>query len=174
MKIIVAGTGFVGLTHAAVISEYGHEVYTYDIDEQKLDTYRSADRNRIGQYVNEVGLPEIIAETKDRSLFFTSALKEVIEGVEAIFLCLPTPPNLDGSSNLSFYFQAIEHLCALLARRNDTRRVVLINKSTVPIGTVCQLAAKLREYAVPNVGVASNPEFYPKEMQLSSRGGPLA
>ncbi|MEM8532063.1 MAG: nucleotide sugar dehydrogenase [Chloroflexota bacterium] len=162
MKIIVAGTGFVGVTHAAVISEYGHEVYAYDIDEQKLDAYRSADRNRIGQYVNEAGLPEIIAETRERSLFFTSALEEVIEGVEAIFLCLPTPPNLDGSSNLSFYFQAIEHLCGLLARRNDTRRVVLINKSTVPIGTVRQLEDKLKEYEVPNAGVASNPEFLPE------------
>jgi UDPglucose 6-dehydrogenase len=109
-----------------------------------------------------LGLPEIIAETKDRSLFFINSLEDVIEGAEAIFLCLPTPPNLDGSSNLSFYFQAVEQLCVKLAQRRDTRRVVLINKSTVPIGTARQLADKLLEYAVPNAGVASNPEFLPE------------
>src|ERR671939_174855 len=56
MKIIVAGTGFVGLTHAAVLSEYGHEVYAYDIDQERLAAYRSADRGRIEPYVNETGL----------------------------------------------------------------------------------------------------------------------
>jgi 3-hydroxyacyl-CoA dehydrogenase len=55
MKIIVAGTGFVGLTHAAVCSEYGHEVYAYDIDPNKLAAYRSAERARIEHYVNEPG-----------------------------------------------------------------------------------------------------------------------
>ena len=52
MKIIVAGTGFVGLTHAAVCSEYGHEVYAYDIDEQRLAAYRTAQRDPIERYVN--------------------------------------------------------------------------------------------------------------------------
>src|SRR5690349_13511430 len=162
MKIIVAGTGFVGLTHAAVCSEYGHEVYAYDIDERKLDAYRSADRERISYYVNEPGLPGIIAENKDRYLFFCNDLEPIIEGTDAIFLCLPTPPNLDGSSDLSFYFKATDRLCELLAKREDTRRVVLINKSTVPIGTARQLERKLREFNVPNAGVASNPEFLPE------------
>ena len=61
MKIIVAGTGFVGLTHAAVCSEYGHEVYAYDIDERKLNAYRSGEAEQINHYVNEPGLAEIIA-----------------------------------------------------------------------------------------------------------------
>jgi len=162
MKIIVAGTGFVGLTHAAVCSEYGHEVYAYDIDQRKLNAYRSADPEQIGHYVNEPGLPSIIAENKDRYLFFTSDIESIIEGTDAIFLCLPTPPNHDGSSDLSYYFKAVDHLCTLLARRQDTRRVVLVNKSTVPIGTARQLEHKLREYEVPNAGVASNPEFLPE------------
>ena len=162
MKIIVAGTGFVGLTHAAVCSEYGHEVYAYDIDERKLAAYRSADPEKINHYVNEPGLPGIIAENMDRYLFFCNDLEPIIEGTDAIFLCLPTPPNLDGSSDLSYYFKAVDHLCMLLAKRQDTRRVVLVNKSTVPVGTARQLERKLREYNVPNAGVASNPEFLPE------------
>jgi UDPglucose 6-dehydrogenase len=64
MKIIVAGTGFVGLTHAAVCSEYGHEVYAYDIDERRLNAYRSAEREQIEQYVNEpVLLLRILIDT---------------------------------------------------------------------------------------------------------------
>src|SRR4051794_6950722 len=162
MKIIVAGTGFVGLTHAAVCSEYGHEVYAYDIDERKLAAYRSADPDKINHYVNEPGLPGIIAENMERYLFFRNDLEPIIEGTDAIFLCLPTPPNLDGSSDLSYYFKAVDHLCTLLAKRQDTRRVVLVNKSTVPVGTARQLERKLREFNVPNAGVASNPEFLPE------------
>jgi UDPglucose 6-dehydrogenase len=162
MKIIVVGTGFVGLTHAAICSEYGHEVYAYDIDEQRLSAYRSTEYEQIERYVNEPGLTSIIAENINRYLFFTSDLATSIEGADAIFLCLPTPPNRDGSSDLSYYFNALRHLCALLAARTDTRRVVLINKSTVPIGTARQLERLLNEYQVPNAGVASNPEFLPE------------
>jgi UDPglucose 6-dehydrogenase len=162
MKIIVVGTGFVGLTHAAVCSEYGHEVHAYDIDERRLAAYRSAEREQIEHYVNEPGLTGIIAENIDRYLFFTNDLTPLVEGADAIFLCLPTPPNPNGSSDLSYYFNAVRHLCGLLAERKDTRRVVLINKSTVPIGTARQLERILREYNVPNAGVASNPEFLPE------------
>jgi UDPglucose 6-dehydrogenase len=162
MKIIVIGTGFVGLTHAAVCSEYGHEVYAYDIDAKRLDAYRSAQREQIERYVNEPGLTSIVAENLNRYLFFCGELEPIIEGADAIFLCLPTPPGRDGSSDLSYYFDAVNRLCALLAKRQDTRRVVLINKSTVPIGTARQLERVLHEYQVPNAGVASNPEFLPE------------
>ncbi len=162
MKIIVAGTGFVGLTHAAVCSEYGHEVYAYDIDQQRLAAYRSAERSQIDRYVNEPGLTSIIAENLNRYLFFVDDLAPVIEGADAIFLCLPTPPNRDGSSNLSYYFDALDHICALLAQRQDARRVVLITKSTVPIGTARQLERALHKHQVQNAGVASNPEFLPE------------
>ena len=162
MKIIVAGTGFVGLTHAAVCSEYGHEVYAYDIDRARLDAYQSAERAQIERYVNEPGLTGIIAENVNRYLFFVDDLAPIIEGTDAIFLCLPTPPNQDGSSNLSYYFDAISHISDLLAGRKDMRRVVLVNKSTVPVGTARQLERVIKEHKVPNAGVASNPEFLPE------------
>ncbi len=162
MKILVVGTGFVGLTHAAVCSEYGHEVYAYDIDERRLDAYRSADRQQIERYVNEPGLTGIIAENLNRYLFFVNDLEPIIEGTDAIFLCLPTPPNRNGSSDLSRYFDRVEYIAELLAKRQDMRRVVLVNKSTVPIGTARAAQAILRDYNVENVGVASNPEFLPE------------
>src|SRR6476620_8081112 len=162
MKIIVAGTGFVGLTHAAVCSEYGHEVYAYDIDERKLAAYRSADPEKINHYVNEPGLPGIIAENMERYLFFRNDLEPIIEVTDAIFLCLPTPPNLDGSSDLSYYFKAVDHLCGLLAKRQDTRRVVLVNEGKVPLGSAPQLARKIREYNVPIAGVTTLPELLPE------------
>jgi len=162
MKIVVVGTGFVGLTHAAVCSEYGHEVYAYDIDQQRLAAYQSADYQRIEAHVNEPGLASIIAENLNKSLFFVSDLTGIIEGTDAMFLCLNTPPKRDGSSDLSNYFAALRYLCPLLAERRDQRRVVLVNKSTVPVGTARQLEHMLREYDVPAAGVASNPEFLPE------------
>jgi UDPglucose 6-dehydrogenase len=162
MKIIVVGTGFVGLPHAAVCSEYGHEVYAYDKDTRRLDAYRSVDPKQIEQYVSEPGLTSIIAENINRYLFFADNLEDIIEGVDAIFLCLPTPPNLNGSTDLSFYFNALEYIAGLLAKRKDQRRVVIINKSTVPIGTARRLEAILKEHNVPNFGIASNPEFLPE------------
>jgi UDPglucose 6-dehydrogenase len=159
MKIVVVGTGFVGLPHAAVLAEAGHEVYAYDIDEAKIEAYRSGDRQRIEEYVNEPGLYEAIEETKDRYLFFTGDLAPVIEGTDIVFMCLNTPPNRDGSTNLSYYSNAAHTLGQLLAKRDDKRRVVLINKSTVPVGTARLLQDILQEHGVENFGVASNPEF---------------
>ncbi|MBL8148022.1 MAG: UDP-glucose/GDP-mannose dehydrogenase family protein [Anaerolineae bacterium] len=162
MKIIVMGTGFVGLTHAAVCSEYGHEVYAYDIDQTRLDAYRSAEPARIEHYVNEPGLSAIIKENQGRYLHFTDDLASCIEGTDAVFLCLPTPPSANGSSNMSYYLDGARDLAKLLATRTDQRRVVVINKSTVPIGTARLLEGVLNEAGAENVGVASNPEFLPE------------
>ena len=162
MKIIVMGTGFVGLTHAAVCSEYGHEVYAYDIDQKRLDAYRSAEPARIEHYVNEPGLSAIIKENQGRYLHFTDDLAACIEGTDAVFLCLPTPPSANGSSNMSYYLDGARDLAKLLAARTDQRRVVVINKSTVPIGTARLLEGVLNEAGAENVGVASNPEFLPE------------
>ncbi|MDX2161592.1 MAG: nucleotide sugar dehydrogenase [bacterium] len=162
MKIIVVGTGFVGLTHAATTSEYGHEVYAYDIDAERIAAYQSADPARIERYVNEPGLSQVIADNINRYLFFTTDIASVIEGVDAVFLCTATPPMYNGSTDLSYYTNAANTLAELLAKRQDQRRVVIVNKSTVPIGTARYLESILREHDVPNAGVASNPEFLPE------------
>lgn len=162
MKIIVVGTGFVGLTHAAICAEYGHEVYGYDIDAKRIADYKTATRETIERYVNEQGLVEIIQETMNRYLFFTTDISEVIEGTDAIFLCTATPPNRDGSTDLTYYQNAAHTLGQLLSKRQNQKRVVIVNKSTVPIGTARLLQGILNEYNVQNFGVASNPEFLPE------------
>ncbi|MGH2544489.1 MAG: UDP-glucose dehydrogenase family protein [Ardenticatenaceae bacterium] len=162
MKIAVVGTGFVGLTHAAVCSEYGHEVYGYDIDVERIAAYNSGERSAIERYVNEPGLVEIIEETLGRYLFFTTDLAEALDNVDAVFLCPPTPPNRDGATDLTVYRGAVHDLGKLLAGRSNRKRVVVVNKSTVPVGTARLLLRLLQEHGVENYGVASNPEFLPE------------
>ena len=159
MKIIVVGTGYVGLVHAAVCSEYGHEVYAHDIDKEKIQAFSSGQPHQIEKHVNEPGLANIIRDTLGKSLFFSHDFKSIMEGTDAIFMCLPTPSNIDGSTNLTFYDAAAERIAEVLAGRKDKRRVVLVNKSTVPIGTARHLEDILRAHKVENFGVASNPEF---------------
>jgi UDPglucose 6-dehydrogenase len=159
MKIIVVGTGYVGLVHAAVCSEYGHEVYAHDIDREKIEAFSSGQSELIEKYVNEPGLVHIIRETLGKSLHFSYDLEAIVEGTDAIFMCLPTPSNTDGSTNLTFYDAAGEIIAEVLAKRKDKRRIVLVNKSTVPIGTARHLEDILKRHSVENFGVASNPEF---------------
>ena len=94
MKIIVLGTGYVGLVHAAACSEYGHEVYAYDNDLSKIEAFSSGQPEQIEKYVNEPGLSNIVRETIDRYLFFSADLESIVEGADAVFMCLPTPPKL--------------------------------------------------------------------------------
>ncbi len=159
MKIIVAGAGYVGLVHAAVCSEYGHEVYAYDNDKEKINAFSGGQSENIEKYVNEPGLNNIIRETHGKYLFFSSDLNSIIEGTDVIFLCLPTPSNLDGSTNLTFYNKAAENIAGTVAGKNDKRRIVFVNKSTVPIGTARHLKEIINARGVQNFGVASNPEF---------------
>jgi UDPglucose 6-dehydrogenase len=159
MKIIVIGTGYVGLVHAAVCSEYGHDVYAYDIDVEKIKAFESEKSEQIEKYVNEPGVVNIIRETLGRSLHFSNGLEAIIEGTDAIFMCLPTPPNIDGSTNLTFYDAAAVSIAEIISKRKDKRRLVLVNKSTVPIGTARHLEAIMQSHKVENFGVASNPEF---------------
>ncbi len=159
MKIIIVGTGYVGLPHAAVCAESGHEVYAYDIDEKRINAYKTGERKAIESYVNEPGLAAAIKETIDRYLFFTTDLASIIEGVDAVFMCLNTPPQRDGSSDLSYLSSAARDLGRALASREEKKRVVIVNKSTVPIGTARFVENILREEGAENFGVASNPEF---------------
>ncbi len=159
MKIVVIGTGYVGLPHGAVLSEYGHEVHAYDIDETRIAAYKSGEADNIERYVNEPGLADIVAENVNRYLFFTTDITDVVEETDVFFLCINTPPNRDGSTDMSYYLDAIHHLGNLLAQRRNKQRVVLVNKSTVPIGTARLLESVMEEHGVENFGVASNPEF---------------
>jgi UDPglucose 6-dehydrogenase len=159
MKIVVIGTGYVGLPHAAVCAEYGHDVYAFDIDQDRIDAYNTGERAQIERYVNEPNLATLVAEVINRHLSFTTNLQEAIEGAEAIFMCLNTPPQRDGSTDLSYFEKAAHMVGEALAQRKKSRRVLVINKSTVPIGTVRLMQRILTEHGIEDFGVASNPEF---------------
>ena len=159
MKIIVIGTGYVGLPHAAVCAEYGHEVYAFDIDEDRIKAYKTGEREQIERYVNEPGLATLISEVIDRHLFFTTHLDDVTEDADAFFMCLNTPPQRDGSTDLKYFEKAAHMLGESLSRRKNKKRVLVINKSTVPIGTVRLMQRILKEHGIEEFGVASNPEF---------------
>ncbi len=159
MKIIIVGTGYVGLPHGAVLAEYGHEVYAYDIDQKRIAAYQTGEAKQIERYVNEPGLAAAIAENLNRYLFFTTDITNLVEGTDVFFFCLNTPPNRDGSTDLSYYLNAAHHVAELLANRQTKSRVVLVNKSTVPVGTARLLQNVMQEHSVENFGVASNPEF---------------
>ena len=159
MKIVVIGTGYVGLPHAAVCAEYGHEVYAVDIDEKRIEAYKTGQREHIEHYVNEPGLATLVSEVIDRHLFFSTRIDDVTEGAEAYFMCLNTPPQRDGSTDLKYFEGAAHMLGEALARRKNQSRVLVINKSTVPIGTVRLMQKILMEHGIVDFGVASNPEF---------------
>jgi len=172
MKIIVVGTGYVGLVHAAVCSEYGHEVYAYDNDTNKIEEFSSGQSEKIEKYVNEPGLVNIIRETIDRHLYFTADIEPIFEGTDAVFMCLPTPSNLDGSTNLTYFDAAAEYLAQMASQRKDLRRIVFVNKSTVPIGTARHMAQIMQRHGVNNFGVASNPEFLAEGSAVSQARRP--
>ncbi len=159
MKVIVIGTGYVGLPHGAILAEYGHEVYAYDINEDRINAYKSGDRAAIEHQVNEPGLAAVIQETLDKTLFFTTDITDVIEGTDIVFMCLNTPPQRDGATDMKYLVSAATHLAKLLANRKDKRRVLVVNKSTVPVGTARMVEGILQDAGADNVGVASNPEF---------------
>ena len=78
MKIVVAGTGCVGLVHAAVCSEFGHEVIAYDNDKEKLEAFSSGETDQIIQYVNEPGLADSIRKVHGKHLFFSTAISDIV------------------------------------------------------------------------------------------------
>jgi UDPglucose 6-dehydrogenase len=150
MKIAVVGTGYVGLVTGTCFAETGNEVTCIDIDEKKVEKLR----NKV-MPIHEPGL-ELLFERNilQRRLEFTTNLAEGIKGAKAIFLALPTPPGEDGSADLSYILKVAEDLGPLLEEY-----AVLIDKSTVPVGTAERVRAKTEVGAKVEFDVVSNPEF---------------
>ena len=150
MNIAVIGTGYVGLVTGTCFAETGNNVICVDIDEKKVKKLQSG---KITIY--EPGL-EILFErnTEQGRLKFTTSLEEAVKDAKIIFLALPTPPGGDGSADLSFVLNSADDLGKII---EDYK--VIIDKSTVPVGT----AEKVREHIAKNArsefDVVSNPEF---------------
>lgn len=150
MNIAVVGTGYVGLVSGTCFAETGNNVICVDIDEQKVK------RLQAGQItIYEPGL-EVIFERniQEDRLHFTTDLAAAVEQAEIIFLALPTPPGEDGSADLSYVLGVAKELGFLM---NSYK--VIVNKSTVPVGTAEKVRATIAKNAANRFDVVSNPEF---------------
>jgi UDPglucose 6-dehydrogenase len=150
MKIAVVGTGYVGLVTGTCFAETGNEVICVDIDIAKVDKLSS------GQItIYEPGLEKIfLRNQKEGRLHFTTSLATGIAGAKIIFLALPTPPGEDGSADLRYILGVAGQLGSLL---NDY--TVIIDKSTVPVGTAERVHTAIAANAKVPFDVVSNPEF---------------
>jgi len=150
MKISVVGTGYVGLVTGTCFSETGNYVTCIDIDAEKVAKLSGGEIT-----IFEPGLEKLFTRNlKEGRLAFTTNLAEGIKDAEVIFLALPTPPGEDGSADLSYILGVAEHIGKLL-----TDYKILIDKSTVPVGTAEKVAAAVRKNYSGEFDVISNPEF---------------
>jgi len=151
MNIAVVGTGYVGLVTGTCFAETGNNVICVDINEKKIQRLR---RGEIPIF--EPGLDVIFdRNTKEGRLHFTTNLREAIDASQIIFLALPTPPGEDGSADLSYIMGVAAELGDMISEYK-----VIVDKSTVPVGTAEQVAAILAKKLPKKMfDVVSNPEF---------------
>ena len=148
MKIAVVGTGYVGLVTGTCFADTGNEVICVDIDEKKVERMRNGEVPIYEPYLDTVFERNI----NQGRLTFTTNLVEGIEDAEVIFLALPTPPGEDGSADLSYVLGVAEELGKLLKKY-----VVVVDKSTVPVGTAEKVTAAIAKNAKVEFDVVSNP-----------------
>ncbi|WP_375447852.1 UDP-glucose dehydrogenase family protein [uncultured Fibrella sp.] len=150
MKIAVVGTGYVGLVTGTCFAETGNQVTCVDIDERKVEKLN----NRIIP-IYEPGLDVLFhRNVEEGRLKFTTNLAEGIKGAEVIFLALPTPPGEDGSADLKYILGVANDLGPILEQY-----AVIVDKSTVPVGTAEKVHAGIVKNARVDFDVVSNPEF---------------
>lgn len=155
MKVTIFGIGYVGLVQGAVLASVGHDVVCVDIDEQKVIDLK---RGIIPIY--EPGLSSIVEENYDaQRLKFTCDIKEAVEHGEFIFIAVGTPPDEDGSADLKYVLSVAESV----AQHMQTAKII-VNKSTVPVGTVDKVKEKVTDVQKSlnhyvDFSVVSNPEF---------------
>ena len=152
MKLMIVGSGYVGLVAAACLSELGHEIVCVDRDATKIEGLRAGILP-----IFEPGLDALVLRNAAAGrLTFATDLAELNKGVEAVFIAVGTPPSMiDQSADLSSVFAVARDVA-----RAASRGLVIVTKSTVPVGTGDKIAAIIRA-AAPTLrfGVASNPEF---------------
>jgi UDPglucose 6-dehydrogenase len=150
MKIAVVGTGYVGLVSGTCFAETGNQVICVDIDQKKVEKLSSG---KITIY--EPGLEKIfIRNTKEGRLNFTTSLEDAVRDAAVIMLALPTPPGEDGSADLKYILGVAEELGKILKEYK-----VIVDKSTVPVGTAEKVRAAIAKNATVEFDVVSNPEF---------------
>ena len=150
MKIAVIGTGYVGLVSGTCFAETGNQVICVDINEAKVEKLKNG----------EVPIYEPQLETlfernvRQERLKFTTSLEEAVDNSDIIFLALPTPPGEDGSADLSYILGVANQLGSIMKEYK-----VIVDKSTVPVGTAEKVAAAIKKSSTVDFDVVSNPEF---------------
>lgn len=160
MNLSIIGTGYVGLVTGACLAEIGHNVLCIDNNIEKLEILK---QNISPIY--ELGLEELMKQNSElKRLSFSNNLTEAVEFADAIFLCLPTPANSDGTANLSYLFDVAGNIGKILeALPDDGKTRVIINKSTAPVGISRMITEKIQASSDIDISnrfeVVSNPEF---------------
>ncbi|RMD99921.1 MAG: UDP-glucose/GDP-mannose dehydrogenase family protein, partial [Bacteroidetes bacterium] len=151
MKLAVIGTGYVGLVSGTCFAETGNDVICVDIDENKVKRMQNGEIP-----IYEPGLDVIFERnTRQGRLKFTTDLASAVDHAEVIFLALPTPPGEDGSADLKYIMGVADDLSKLIKRYT-----VVVDKSTVPVGTAEKVHAILAQRLDEELfDVVSNPEF---------------
>ncbi|MCA9332278.1 UDP-glucose/GDP-mannose dehydrogenase family protein [Candidatus Saccharibacteria bacterium] len=150
MNITVVGTGYVGLVTGTCFAEMGNNVSCVDIDEVKI---KKLQKGRIPIYEPE--LEDLFKKNIDENrLSFTTDLREGVKKAQFIFLALPTPPGDDGSADLSYILGVAEELGKIL-----DHYAIVIDKSTVPVGTADKVSSQIAKNIKVDFDVVSNPEF---------------
>ena len=150
MKIAVVGTGYVGLVTGTCFAETGNKVTCVDIDASKVASLSGGEIT-----IYEPGLEKLfLRNLQEGRLQFTTNLKEGIEGASIIFLALPTPPGADGHADLQYILKVADDLGHLLKSYT-----VIVDKSTVPVGTTAKVHAAIAKNHSGEFDVVSNPEF---------------
>ncbi|MBN1114173.1 MAG: UDP-glucose/GDP-mannose dehydrogenase family protein [Oligoflexia bacterium] len=152
MKVVVIGTGYVGLVAGTCFAEAGNDVTCVDIDESKIARLKNGD-----PVIYEPGLETLIRKNiKAKRLGFTTQVKDAAGRADVIFLAVGTPTNDDGAANLSYLYKAAESVAPFMKSGS-----IVVNKCTAPVGTVFRIKEILSSKvgAGVNFEVASNPEF---------------
>jgi UDPglucose 6-dehydrogenase len=150
MRITVVGTGYVGLVVGACLAETGNDVHCADLDVAKIEGLK---KNVLPIY--EPGLDELVERNQSQGrLKFTTDVPAAIAGAEVVFIAVGTPPDEDGSADLRHVLAVAE-----LVGKHMTREVVVVTKSTVPVGTADKVETAVAKHAKLPFHLCSNPEF---------------
>ncbi|MFV0530346.1 MAG: UDP-glucose dehydrogenase family protein [Flavobacteriales bacterium] len=150
MKITVIGSGYVGLVTGTCLAEVGNQVICVDVDEKKVQQMKAG---KIPIY--EPGLEEYFKRNVDKNrLTFTTSLEEGILNSDILFLALPTPPDEDGSADLSYILKVADQIGKMI-----TEYKIIVNKSTVPVTTADKVRETISKHTTVDFDVVSNPEF---------------
>ncbi|HMW73893.1 MAG TPA: nucleotide sugar dehydrogenase, partial [Cellvibrionaceae bacterium] len=155
MRVAVIGVGYVGLVQAAVLADVGNQVTCVDINQARIDNLR---RGIVGIYEPDLDAL-VLKNVQDQHLFFTTDITQALKDCDIIFIAVGTPPGEDGSADLRHVLAVADSIGNFI-----TEPKIIVNKSTVPVGTAHQVQQHiLKALAARNISldieVVSNPEF---------------